>query len=1054
MSGLHARTGGQFALAAVLVGASLFASLLIVPNTRERAVMHLRDREFDEARIDFEKRLEESGPLLETVVPLARLYAQDGDLSRAIAILKDLIEQNRQAPAEAASARRLLGVYLRWAGREEERRANLAEIVRLDPKPAEMRELSALYNFAGETEAQTGVLAELVTLPDAQVDDFADLAELQARRRQFDDAEKTLSALAKRLPDRVDASILDLWLSVSLEAKDVAGAIAHAREHLKLHATPADVAAIVGAFAGRGLSKAGLAALDPVAERLGHDPATNVALMRLAIDAPAKELAGDLFDRQMARGTVDFAPAQLGDLVEIGIESGRAERAFALASSLDFASLSAAQIEALAGQALDRHQIDFLRAIADGAGSKRLAERPLLAARVYSSLDEPVRAIALANAALKMPGISLEDSLSLVQIFATAGAKAEALSLLSRLAADPALPDSAVGDLAQLYLLAGKAADGVPVFERLRRERPTSLAAATGWALVMAQAGRGDAVARWLDADAPAMLPGAVLNDLFYIGGDAKSAALQLAAARRLRALEGPTPVARLRLAQAALAAGRAPEALSEARALRANTPNDEVEALYRAALTDVAKRDERARVELRAYWRERLNDGALVAAARDEALYALIDAKAWDDVLPELARRARANPGEWLGALVTAASDAKRMDVAIPVLLDVARREDIAPALRREATYALIERTPVAVHLPALRRAAAEFGGEWNDALETALERAGRRDELLALVERRAADPKATDEARRALAFRLLDLGAKAPALDVFQKLATGKPATGPDAQQVLFLMGPRPDPSQLDWIVARAQAAATPAERLAWARILVDSGAPRRAGEFLEADAAIPGRIGGPATIAAAEAYLQAGESDDKAAFGRLVEARIAREGDPVSAQKLAELAAGANRPDLARLAYSRLLLLDPANREAQRQIGFAAFADGDFERARSLLQRYLAGEPASAKPDWEAHYYLGESLYRLKDRPAARTEHERALAAIEGLSAAPFAARAVKAYLYHRLGRSEEAVALYERLLREQPRNRDLRADYAGVLLELGRTGPARRVLETNG
>jgi hypothetical protein len=31
-----------------------------------------------------------------------------------------------------------------------------------------------------------------------------------------------------------------------------------------------------------------------------------------------------------------------------------------------------------------------------------------------------------------------------------------------------------------------------------------------------------------------------------------------------------------------------------------------------------------------------------------------------------------------------------------------------------------------------------------------------------------------------------------------------------------------------------------------------------------------------------------------------------------------------------------------------------------------------------------------------------------------------------------------------------LREQPRNRDLRADYAGVLLELGRTGLARSVL----
>ncbi len=1054
MSALHARTGGQFALAAALVGSSLFASLLIVPNTRERAAMHLRDREFGQARAAFERRLAEDGPLLEIVVPLARLYAQEGELARAIEILETLVGQDRLAQAEAASARRLLAVYLRWAGREEARRANLAEIVRLDPKPDELRELSALYNFAGETEAQTGVLERLVALPEAQVDDFADLAELQARRRQFDEAERTLSALARRLPDRVDASILDLWLSVSLEAKDVPGAVAHARGHLDLHTGPADIAAVVGAFGGRGLAKAGLEALSPVESRIGEDPATNVAIMRLAIDAGDRALSGRLFDLQTARGTAGFTAAVLGDLVEIGIESGRAETAFALARSLDLAALTAPQIEALAGQALDRRQFDFLRAIAEGAGQARLAERPLLAARVYSALDEPEKAVGLARIALGRPGVGLDDSLTLVQIFVAAGARSDALDLLLRLANDPALPDAAVGDLAQLYLLAGRAADGVPVFERLRRQRPTSLAAATGWALVMAQAGRGDAVARWLETEAPASLPGNVLTDLFFIGGDAKSPALQLVAARRLRALEGPTPVARLRLAQAALAAGRAAEALAEARALRPVMANDEVEALYRTALADVAKRDERARGELREYWRSRLVDESLVAAARDEALYALVDAKSWDDVLPELVRRARANPAEWLGALVTAAADARRIEAAVPVLLDVARRDDLPPAIRREATYALLERTPPAVHLPALRRAAADFGGEWNDALEAALERAGRRDELVALLVRRSVDPKTGDEARRQLAFRLLDLGEKMRALDIFERLAAGRPTANPDVRQVLFLMGPRPDARQLDWIEAQARAMPTPADRLGWARVLLDSGAPQRAAHVLAADAATPGRAGGPATVAAAEAHLLAGSADDRIAFGRLVESRIAREGDPDMALKLGELASAGNRPALASLAYARLLLLHPARRAAQRQVGFPAFSDGDFERARSILLRYLAGAPAAGPSDWEAHYYLGESLYRLKDRLAARTEHERALAAIEGLRPPPFAARAVQAYLYHRLGRSEEAVTLYERLLREQPRNRDLRADYAGVLLELGRTAPARRVLEPNG
>ncbi len=1049
MSALHARTGGQFALAAALVGTSLFASVLIVPNNRERAVMFLRDREFDQARAAFEERLEEAGPLLETVVPLARLYAQRGDLDRAISILSGLIATGRVEGHEAAEARRLMSVYLRWAGREAEHRANLLEIVRLEPSVASLRELSALYNFAGDTDAQIGALGMLIAQPDALPDDFVDLAELFASRRDFEAAIGTLAMLADRMPDKFDAATLDLWLIASLEVRDVEGAIARARTHLARRSAPVDVAAVIGAFGSRRLPRQGLAALEPVTGRIGPDALTNVALMRLALDAEEPALAADLFDRQMTRGVGAFAAAQIGDLIDIGLAAGRVETALGLARSVDLAALTDAQLEALAGQALDRRRIEFLRAIAAAAGPARLGGRPVLGARVYLAIEDRARASELARRALADPDLEFEDALALVQVFAGVERPGEALALLSRLSDNPQLPETAIGDLAQLFLLLKRAPEGVAVFERLRAQRPASLAVATGWALVMAQAGRGDAVARWLGTGAPDSLPGPVLTDLFFIGGDANSPALQLAAARRLRALEGPTPVARLRVAQASLAAGQAVEALGEARALRALLANDEAEALYVSTLTLAARRDPRAQAELREHWRTRLADAALPPAARDEALYALIDVRAWDDVLPELGRRARAMPAEWLGAFVTAASDARRIELAVPILLDVAQRTGLPAATRREATYALIERTPPTVHLPALRRAATEFGGEWNDALEAALERDGRRDELLALLTRRAGDAMLPAEAQRALAFRLLDLAAKPTALSIFQRLATGAGAQSPDAQQTLFLMGPRPEPAQLDWIEAQARGASGSA-KIEWARALLDAGAPRRAATVLEADAAVPGRIGGTATLLAAESYLVAGTPADRASFARLLEARIPREGEPANARRLAELAAAGSRNDLARQGYERLLLLDPAQRDAQRQVGFFAFADGDTERARALVSRYLAGAEPGRPVDWEAHYYLGESLYRLKERQAARTEHERALAAIESLSPAPFAARSVLAYLYHRLGRSEDSVALYGRLLREQPRNRDLRADYAGVLLELGRTELARSVL----
>jgi len=1049
VSALHGRMGGQYAVAGALVMVSLAASLLIVPNPRERAAMHLRDREFDAARMLYEERLAREGPQLDNVAPLARLYAQRGELDRAIAILVDLIVSEGLDTRGIVDARRLLSTYLKWAGRHVEHRTNLAEMARLDPVPETLRELAALYNFEGETGAQIGVLERLAALPSALPDDLVDLAELKAARRDFRGAERALADLAERMPDSVDAAVIDLWLVVALEAGDRDLAVEVARAHLARRNEPVDVAAVVGAFAAQRVPVLGLAALAPVERRLGRDVAVNVALMRLALDAEKPEIAASLFDRQLAGGTRGLAPARIGDLIDVGLASGRIDAALALARTIDIASLGQTQLEGVAFEALERRQIEFLRVLA-AAGGDRLDANPLLAARVYLELGDRTRALAAAARAARDPALPLEASLTVVQVFAGAGRPAEALALLARVADDPALPETAIVDLAQLYLLLDRAADGTAVFERLRARRPTSLAAATGWALVLAQAGRGEAVARWLETASTGALPGPVLTDLFFIGGDAKVPALQLAAARRLLALEGPTPTARLRLAQAALAAGRAGEAIAAARVLRAESPSAEIEALYRDALFAAARTDAVARGELRDYWRARLADGTAGPATREEALYALIEARDWATVLPDLARRAREAPVQWLGAFVTASVEARRVDLAVPVLLDVARRADLPRAVRAEALFALVERTAATTHLPALERAAGEFGGEWQDAYEAALERLGRRDALRELVARRAADPALPADQRRALAFRLLDLGDKPAALGVFQRLAEGGRATAPDAQQVLFLLGPRPVPAQLDWIEAQARAASGPA-RVEWARALLDAGAPRRAAFALESEAAIPGRVGGGASVLAAEAYLAAGTPADRTALARILEARIPREGEPANARRLGEIAFAAGRADLARAAYSRLFLLDPAQRDAQRQVGFFAFGDGDFERARTLLARFLAGAAAGEPADWEAHYYLGESHYRLRDRAAAREQHALALAAIEKLAGAPFAARAAQAYLYYRLGRTEESVALYARLVREQPQNRDLRADYAGVLLELGRTAAARAVLE---
>ncbi|MFM7345793.1 MAG: tetratricopeptide repeat protein [Tagaea sp.] len=732
-------------------------------------------------------------------------------------------------------------------------------------------------------------------------------------------------------------------------------------------------------------------------------------------------------------------------MVEIAFAIDRAEAAFDLARALDPRAAGDAQIAAIARRALDAGRFDFLREFVSRAGSGRFERPPVLGGEVAYVLGDRVRALALAREAAALQDSPLADSLAAASLLARLERPAEALALLARLADRPELPDQAGVDLANLYVALRRANEGLPVLERLRARRPASLDIALGWAIVAAQAGRGDAVLAWLRAQPADGVPEITLRDLFFLGGETRSAALQLEAARRLRARED-SPEARLRVGQALLASGDAAGALALARgqgewpeALRA-----EAGFLRRDALRAAAGRDPAALAELRADWRARLASSA--RAVSDEALYALIDLRDWDAALPALAARARGNPREWLGAFVTAANDARRTDAVPPLLTEIAGRADLPEATRREAIFALIERTPPERHLPVLRRAASEWGGEWIDAFDAALTRAGRRDELRAVLAARGADTRADAELRRAAAFRLLDLGDKAGALAIFQRLAENEPADGKNAQQARFLMGPRPAPAELDWLEARARGA-DGAVKLGWARALAEAGAPARAGAALAPLLGAPGRLGADAALATAEFFVATGERSDRPRAAAAIEPRVTRETDLGRTLRLADIALAVDRPDLARQAYARALVLEPTSRPALRAAGLFAFADGDFEAARRHLERFLA---PGAPGDWEAPYFLGESLYRLRDRAGARPRHEQALAAIDAGGNPPFAARAARAYLLYRLGRTEESVALYARLLRERPQDRDLRADYAGVLLELGRRAEAESVL----
>jgi tetratricopeptide (TPR) repeat protein len=147
-----------------------------------------------------------------------------------------------------------------------------------------------------------------------------------------------------------------------------------------------------------------------------------------------------------------------------------------------------------------------------------------------------------------------------------------------------------------------------------------------------------------------------------------------------------------------------------------------------------------------------------------------------------------------------------------------------------------------------------------------------------------------------------------------------------------------------------------------------------------------------------------------------------------------------------DSVRAAYTKLLAAAPSDSEALRRLGALDYVESRFEEAKERLGRYLA----TGEGDFESHFYFAELMHREGDAAKARMHFETSLNQIERSPQKDFRMRAIRALALYRVGNLTDSAAEFERLIREQPMNKHVRADYVGILLETGRHDDARRVL----
>lgn len=751
-----------------------------------------------------------------------------------------------------------------------------------------------------------------------------------------------------------------------------------------------------------------------------------------ATDRKAEALA---FLRARAGG--EALPVRLADdYMALAIELDQAELAYAHARLHDMARFDDDTIASLAENAAGDGDLELVDQIVTQTGPAFWEKFPVMAARIELARGNETAARVWADKALALAGLGNRRRLLLASVYSDLNEIEMSLGILEGLADDPETPAFAMSDLASQYLQLGKAERGLPVFRDMigRRSEPFVV---EGWARLETRAGDTQRVMGWLRKAAEPSRQ--VLTDLHFLAQEREAQDLSLEASRRLID-RFPGREASLIRGQSLTGAGRGKEALPLLRPLLPGT--NEVRAAYAAALGQAGNA-----TDLKAFAEQVMDDPDLDPAVRSSLLFALLDAGAGEVALPKLRELARRDPETWeeayLVALQQAGADSERAD------LIEARLEANPPAARRDVLlFELLDAGGPERALPWLKQAAeSDPAGTWPATYETALTDLGRRQELINWLEWRGNLPGLKDEARRAVGFRLLDLNAKLSAEDLFLILAGKAGPRSPDVQQLLYLWGPKPPARGLDWLVARARESRG-RDRAGWIKLLSDA---RAHDQVIALGSEPPPSNARDARIQPLVTALV--EKGRRTEVAGLLDPLIAVTDQPDDLLNLADLAEQAAQGKTVVAAYEKAVARIGDDAEKLLKAGRAFAFGGRAELAVETLERYFRTSGSKQDIEHRPWYYYALGLNQMQREPEARSAYREMLSVMDRNGAKDFESRRMAAVAYEAIGDGERAVAIYQQLLSERPRDRSLVADFASLLIELRRYDEAELLLSRN-
>lgn len=271
------------------------------------------------------------------------------------------------------------------------------------------------------------------------------------------------------------------------------------------------------------------------------------------------------------------------------------------------------------------------------------------------------------------------------------------------------------------------------------------------------------------------------------------------------------------------------------------------------------------------------------------------------------------------------------------------------------------------------------------------------------------------------------------------FLALAQPNLALSPQANELVAYWHEHLGGDALRWMESRA-GKASDGEKIVWVAHLNAINHPESVIAVLQGASRLPS--------AAVNEYIRAlAATRSTPALSRVLTQELAHETDEKRQMWLIKQARENNLPAVASAGFRRIYALHPDNMMAVRELALLEASSSHYAEAAELLEKYLGAQEG----DYRVHYAYAEILQRRGEKERAKQHYTHAYTALAGLRQKDRTAQVDEARLLFRTNRTGEAIRRYDALLTRYPKDAEIRADYAEMLIAAKRYDEASLVLK---